>query len=236
MVKTYTAPDESEATCSMCGAAFKSPSSARNRRIACPKCREAVLFDSPAEPAPVKKVRAPAAPEAEPERSRTEALEARIAALESSVAALIVAGSAAERTDDTKKHQWAATATADSPDAISPERVQALAHNLGTARAREITFRIPAGRPSAGGHAASLIKVFEAAGWTVHGPEDATPETKRKFLVLGVPRLPVGKEAAETYLALKAAGFEPVPMVDPTLADADDVASLSLTLPDTHTA
>jgi len=31
-------------------------------------------------------------------------------------------------------------------------------------------------------------------------------------LALGVPELPVGREAAQTYLALKAAGFEPVPV------------------------
>lgn len=180
---------------------------------------------------PRKKGRAPVAPEPEPDRSRTEGLEARVAALESAVAALIVAGSAAERAAETKRLQWAATATADPSEAFSPERVRVLAHNLGTAKAREITFRIFADDPFSSGHAESLMKIFESAGWTVHGPEDAAPEAKRKLLVLGVPRLPVGKEAAETYLALKAAGFDPVPMVDPTLVMADDVTALSLTLP-----
>ena len=224
MVKTYAAPDEADVTCTMCGVAFKSPNSARNRRIACQNCRESVLFDAPSEPAPAKKGRAPVAPEPEPDRSRTEGLEAR-------VAALIVAGSAAERAAETKRLQWAATATADPSEAFSPERGRLLAHNLGTAKAREITFRIFADDPFSGGHAESLMKIFESAGWTVHGPEDAAPEAKRKLLVLGVPRLPVGKEAAETYLALKAAGFDPVPMVDPTLVMADDATALSLTLP-----
>ena len=178
-----------------------------------------------------RRTRAPVAPEPEPDRSRTEGLEARVAALESAVAALIVAGSAAERAAETKRLQWAATATADPSEAFSPERVRVLAHNLGTAKAREITFRIFADDPFSSGHAESLMKIFESAGWTVHGPEDAAPEAKRKLLVLGVPRLPVGKEAAETYLALKAAGFDPVPMVDPTLVMADDATALSLTLP-----
>ncbi len=231
MVKTYAAPDEADVTCTMCGVAFKSPNSARNRRIACQNCRESVLFDAPSEPAPAKKGRAPVAPEPEPDRSRTEGLEARVAALESAVAALIVAGSAAERAAETKRLQWAATATADPSEAFSPDRERVLAHNLGTAKAREITFRIFADDPFSGGHAESLMKIFECAGWTVHGPEDAAPEAKRKLLVLGVPRLPVGKEAAETYLALKAAGFDPVPMIDPTLVMADDVTALSLTLP-----
>jgi predicted nucleic acid-binding Zn-ribbon protein len=233
MVKTYTAPDEAEATCTMCGVTFKSASSARNRRTACPKCRESVLFDAPSEAAPAKRGRAPAVaePEPEPEASRNSALEARVAALESAVAALIVAGSDAGRPDNTKKLEWAVAATSEPSEANASERERALAHNLGTAKAREITFRIFRHDPAAYGRATALMKIFEHAGWTVRGPEDAAPEAKRKFLVLGVQKLPVGKEAAETYLALKAAGYDPMPMLDSTLPNSDDITALSLTLP-----
>ena len=231
MVKTYAAPDESEATCASCGVEFKSPASPRNRRIACPKCREAVLLEHPSEPVPAKKVRAPSAPEADTDRSGTEALEARIAALEATVAALIIASSAAKDASGRNKLEWIATAATDLAGAFSPEKERALAHNLGTAKGREITFRIHAGDPLAGGRVSTLMDIFERAGWTIHGPEIAEAESNPRFLVLGVPTVPVGKEAAETYLALKAAGFDPVPLLDTTLKEDASIASLALTLP-----
>lgn len=230
MVKTYAAPDDAEATCTSCGVEFKSPVSPRNRRIACPKCREAVLLEHPSEPVPAKKGRAPSETEAETDRSGTEVLESRVAALEAAVAALIVASSATEHADSGKKLQWAGTGTADPPGEFSPEKVNALAHNLGTAKTREITFRVPAGDAVAGGRAGSLMKIFELAGWKVRGPVDAAPGSTRKTLVLGVPTVPVSKEAAEIYLALKAAGFEPLPVLDPTLANSGEASSLSLSL------
>jgi hypothetical protein len=74
-------------------------------------------------------------------------------------------------------------------------------------------------------------EIFERAGWTVRGPEETATETAGMSLTLGVPDLPVGKEAAETYLALKAAGFEPIPVLDSTLASSKEIVALSLTLP-----
>lgn len=231
MVKTYTAPDDTEAICTSCGVQFKSAASHRNRRMACPKCRASVLLEHPADPVPVKKGRAPAAPEADADRSASGALEARIAALEATVAALIIAGSAAEDAGGRKKLEWVATSATDLAGVFSPEKMHALTHNLGTAKAREITFRIHAGDPHAGARVSSLMGIFERAGWAIHGPAIAGEEANPKFLVLGVPTVPVGKEAAETYLALKAAGFDPVPLLDTALANDAGVASLSLTLP-----
>ena len=65
----------------------------------------------------------------------------------------------------------------------------------------------------------------------MRGPEALAPDTVGVSLALGVPELPVGKEAAETYLALKAAGFEPVPVLDSALISGMQTTVLSLTLP-----
>ncbi len=231
MVKTYIAPDAKAVACPSCGEEFKVPPSTRGRRVSCPKCREAVPLENLPELATTKKERAPVAPDADKECDRNEALESRVAALEAAVAALIVARSGTERIDGAKKLRWAATAADDPLHAFSPERESALAQNLGTAKAREITFRISAGDRTAAERAGRLMEIFARAGWKVRGPEESAPHSASKSLVLGVPELPVGKEAAETYLALKAAGFEPIPVLDPALVDVDGVASLSLTLP-----
>ncbi|MEI9895318.1 MAG: hypothetical protein WDN28_15875 [Chthoniobacter sp.] len=41
----------------------------------------------------------------------------------------------------------------------------------------------------------------------------------------------MAKEAAATYLALKAAGFEPIPILDSEPRSESGAAALSLTLP-----
>jgi hypothetical protein len=231
MVKTYIAPDHSDVTCPSCGAEIKAKPSPRSRRIQCPKCREVVVLENPAEPATAKTERILAAPDAEKERSRTEALETRIAALEATVAALIAASPATDRTGEKKKLRWATAGATDPAQGNLPEMDQALAHNLGSVTARDITIRVPAGDLAAKERAGRFKEIFERAGWTVRGPEDSAMDSAEISLALGVPDLPVGKEAAETYLALKAAGFEPIPVLDTTLSDGTGSTALSLTLP-----
>ena len=231
MVKTYISPDHSDVVCPSCGAAIKAPSSPRNRRVQCPKCREIVVIEIRPEPKPAKKERPSEASQVAKERSHSESLEARVAALEAAVAALLVAGPVAERGGERKKLIWATANAADPLHAFVPEREFALAQNLGTVMARKIIIRVPAGDLIATERAICLRGIFERAGWTVRGPEDAAPDAVSTSLALGVPALPVGKEAAETYLALKAAGFDPVPVLDSALMGGDQTTMLSLTLP-----
>jgi len=236
MVKTYIAPEHSDVTCPSCGAEIKAPASPRSRRVQCPKCREVVVIENLPAPDAAKKERPTPAPDTAKEHGHTESLEARIAALEATVTALVAAIPVPERSNERKKLVWATASAADPLQAFVPERDRALANNLGTVKAREITIRIPAGNRAAMERAVRFQEIFEHAGWTVHGPEDAAPGSTAMSLTLGVPDLPVGKEAAETYLALKAAGFEPVPVLDTTLASGSETIALSLTLPAEKTA
>jgi hypothetical protein len=230
MVKTYTPPDDRKVVCPSCGAEIKTPPSPRSRRVQCPKCREVVVIESLPEPEGGKKPRAVAAPEAAKDHSRIEALEARVAALEAAQACMGAAKPGPEKVTDRKKLQWVPSTT-DRAREFSPERGRALAHNLGTVKVREITIRIPASDLIAGEHAIWFKEVFERAGWAVRGPVEVAPGAASKALELAVPELPVAQEAAETYLALKAAGFEPVPVLDPALASGSEATTLSLTLP-----
>ncbi len=236
MVKTYIPPDNREVVCPSCGAEIMVQPSQRSRRVQCPKCREVVVIPTAqdAENRTKEKTAPAPAPETSGERARIEALEARVAALETALTAAPAAKPVEERVVENKKLQWIAVAT--KPDEFfSPERGNALAHNLGTVSLREITIRTPAGDTVAIGHALWFKEVFERAGWSVHGPEDAVPDAVGVSLTLAVTELPVAKEAAETYLALRAAGFEPIPVLDPAFAGRKETA-LALTLPlDGHT-
>ena len=230
MVKTYIPPDNREAICPACGAGIKSPPSARSRRIQCPHCREVVMIESRTAAETATPERASAVSAATNERSRIEALEARVAALEAALNAPPAENPGNERGTEKKKLQWVAGA-ADPAHEFSPERGRALAHNLSTVGKCGIAIRTPAGDRIAGERAAWFKAVFERAGWTVHGPEEIAPNTAGMALSLAVPELPVAQEAAETYLALKAAGFAPIPVLDSALASGTTAAPLSLTLP-----
>ena len=242
MVKTYIPTESRELTCPACGAGIKAPASARSRRVQCPHCREVVVLENLAKtetsqlPLDATKPTADSARNAA-DAARIAALEARIAALEASVAnheAALAAQPPATSGDAApaarKKLRWVASA-GDAARDFSPERALALAHNLTTARPREITIRTPAGDRIAGERAAWFKAVFERAGWTVCGPQDFAPAAADTALTLAVPELPVAQEAAETYLALKAAGFAPIPVLDPARTNGTEAPALSLTLP-----
>jgi hypothetical protein len=230
MVKTYVPPDSREVICPSCGAGINAQASPRSRRVQCPHCREVVVLENHTGTETPTPERTGAAPAATGEHGRIAALEARVAALEAAMNAVPAAHPGEARDPERKKLLWIAGA-ADPAHEFSPERGRALAHNLGTVRPREIIIRTPAGDLIAGERAAWFKAVFEQAGWTVRGPEHIVASAADAALTLAVPELPVAKEAAETYLALKAAGFEPVPVLDSTLANSGEAASLSLTLP-----
>lgn len=230
MVKTYIPPDDREVICPSCGAEIKTPPSPRSRRVQCPKCREVVVIESTPESEAGKKKRQERTPDTGSDQSRIEMLEARVAALEAALTGMSATKPDVDRVIEKRKLQWVAGA-ADATQEFSAERGRALAHNLGTVKTREITIRTPAGDRTAGERAVWFKEVFERAGWTVRGPEPIAPEAAGAALELAVPELPVAKEAAETYLALKAAGFEPIAVLDPALASGTETSPLSLTLP-----
>ncbi len=241
MVKTYSPPEHGHVVCPSCGAEIRAPSASRSRRVQCPKCREVVVLEpppSPPSPKPAINDRFSAKSETARTRSEDQSLEtlaARVAALEATVAALLAASPpAAEPAGKNKKLLWVATDAADPLHPSVPERELALAHNLGALSVRGILLRAPAGDIIAAERAANLKGIFEQVGWSVTGPEYALPEAAGPSLALGVPSLPVGRDAAETYLALKAAGFDPVAVLDAALSSAGGGVALSLTLPATH--
>jgi hypothetical protein len=232
MVKRSVPPETGETVCPACGAGIKAGPSTRRRRVQCPKCREVVFLESPhgkePETAPPPSVALDAAGE---KRGRLELLEARVEALEAALRDAMAARPTASGTPQ-RKLLWV-TSTPGSAPSFSPEQGHALFHNLGGVRSQAITIRTPAGDPAAYAHAEWFKAIFERAGWTVLGPEEIAPHARLSGLSLAVPELPVAKDAAATYLALKAAGFEPIPVLEstPMAESAENSPALSLTLP-----
>jgi hypothetical protein len=235
MVNRYVRPEGNETVCPSCGAAIKAPPSPRRRRVQCPKCREVVFIESNQanEPGP------PAAPvpaavqdvDAE-QNARLDSLEARVEALEAALRDSMVADQPAGAGRPKTKLLWVSGEPGRGP-VFSPEQGKVLMHNLGGVRKQAITIRTPAGDRAALDHAEWFKAVFQRAGWTVLGPEQIASSETGAGLSLAVPELPVAKEAAATYLALKAAGFEAIPVLDSALSDepGGQSAAMVLTLP-----
>lgn len=241
MAKMPHAPAENaETACSACGATFKAPIARRRRRVQCPKCREVVFIEAaptnePEPEVPVQSVTPPSPPPAPPaseDRSRIEALEARVEALEAALRDAMAALQAPAPGAPARKFIWVASEPPDRPS-FSQEQGQALFYNLGKVRTQAITIRTPAYDHAARTHAEWFKSVFERAGWTVHGPEEVEPGAAARGLSLAVPELPVAKQAAATYFALKAAGFEAVPVLDSALIGipGEETAPMALTVP-----
>ncbi len=233
MRKISVAAESSETACPACGAAIKAPASARRRRVQCPKCREVVFLEissgMQADPPP------PAAPPKSAvvdDRSRINLLEARVEALEAALRDSMAANRTPPPGTTGRKLLWLTTDPDQAPD-FSPEQGRVLFHNLGSVRSQAITIRTPVGDRAARARAEWFKSIFERAGWTVRGPEEIAPGAAAAGLSLAVPELPVAREAAATYFALKAAGFEAVPILDAALGDAkgQEAAAMALTLP-----
>lgn len=232
MVTRSATPETGETVCPACGAGIRTSPSARRRRVQCPKCREVVFIESAlggeAESAPLP---TPAVEMTAETRSRLESLEARVEALEAALreTAPPVSAVPAEVAQvailpvppvppvpvivPQRKLVWVSATPGRAP-AFSPEQGDALFHNLHGVPSQPITIRTPAGDPATRTHAEWFKSIFERAGWTVLGPDEVPANTTGSGLSLAVPELPVGKEAAAVYLALKAAGFEAEPMLD----------------------
>jgi len=241
MVKTHVPPETGETVCPACGATIRAAPSARRRRVQCPKCREVVVLESASgkEPEPAPPPPAPPVPDtaAAETRGRIDSLEARVEALEAALRDSMAAARAATSSTPQRKLLWITTAPGQAPE-FSPAQDHALSHNLAGVRSQAITIRTPAGDPAARAHAEWFKAIFERAGWTVRGPEEIPPDAAVSGLCLAVPEIPVAREAAAAYLALKAAGFEPIPILDstPRSESGQGASALSLTLPPVQAA
>ena len=230
MVTTYTFPDPTETLCPACGGSIKAPPSPRNRRVQCPKCREVVVIESRGARAAVAEVQPVLEKQTSEQRSRIVALEERVATLEAALVRILAGSAARGGSAGEKKLLWVGSGPGRVLE-FSEAQGEALVHNLGTVAAQEINIRIPAGDTVAGERALWFQAIFVRAGWTVRGPEQIAPDTAGRVLSLAVPELPVAEDAAKTYLALRASGFEPVPVLDSASSEKEGACALSLTIP-----
>lgn len=234
----HVPPESGETACSACGAVIKAPPSKRRRRVQCPKCREVVFIEAPIERQPATAPQAETPPQLAvipaatiDERSRIDVLEARVEALEAALRDSMAARQTVPPGTAGRKLVWFTSEPAQVPE-YSPEQGQVLFQNLQNVRTQAITIRTPAGDFSARVHAEWFKSIFERAGWTVHGPEEVAPGAAAAGLSLAVPEVPVARQAAATYFALKAAGFEAIPVLDSSLDSArgEVPAAMALTV------
>lgn len=196
--------------CPACGARIKSTGAARNQRVRCPKCREVVVLKSKAEAEPAQ-IAAQFAEETARLKKRIETLEARVAELEKAVAACMAAAASHEMDE----------AGPEPPDDYSPEQAGRLRRNLSALRAHRITIQYPVGDDAALRCAQWFKGVFERARWAVRGPEEAPAGCARRGISF-YASLPVSREVAATYYALKKAGFELQPEFDAELKSNEE--------------
>ena len=98
-----------------------------------------------------------------------------------------------------------------------PEEIaNALVYNLGNFEPQALTIQA-AGNDRARQQAAHLKALFERAHWTVHGPKERHAQGRETGLFLAVRGMPLPSEAAATYFALTASGFQLNSLFDPNL-------------------
>jgi hypothetical protein len=172
----------------------------------------------------------PASRAGEGESARLDALERRVAAIEDVLKNPVAAGAGARAAaKPAGKLRWFPKPAAGTPE-ISPAQEEALIHNLSTMAGQIITIRFANGNPESRARAEWFKSVFERANWTVRGPEESAPFAGGTDLSLAVATLPVAKEAAAAYLALRAAGFDATPVLDPDLPSCAEDRGTPLSL------
>ncbi|MDP9292041.1 MAG: hypothetical protein M3O82_06745 [Verrucomicrobiota bacterium] len=188
---------------------------ARRRRVQCPRCREIIVLEKPADPVPQPTEKAAAIlDENARQQARIDALEARVAMLEN---ALARSARPNERPGSRTQLKWFG---AEKPPDFSPEQADALRHNLRTIPAHRISILSPEGDAAARLRAEWLKEVFECAHWSVLRPEKVVLPTPGSGLSFA-SRLPVSPEVAATYFAMCASGFDLVTQFDPDLNEAE---------------
>ena len=245
MVTRSATPETGETVCPACGAGIRTSPAARRRRVRCPKCREVVFIESARvvdteavpdnAPSPAAVAPAPVAEMTPETRTRLESLEARVEMLEAALRELTTAARTAPTNAPQRKLVWVSATPGRAPT-FSPEQDDALFRNLGSIHPQTIAIRTPRGDTAARTHAEWFKSVFERAGWNVLGPDEIAPEIAAAGMTLAVPELPVAREAAATYLSLKAAGFEAMPVLDRTpRSESGEKTAMALTVPPVKT-
>jgi hypothetical protein len=226
MAKIHALAEFQESSCPACGASINAGAKSRKRKVQCPKCREVVELGK-AEP--VAKVLPDAGSvrlaELEARLERLEALEARVAALECATPSVAIVPfpepkpAPAPAASPARKLRWIERSERHRGATLPPEVREALAHNLSTLAAGDVTLRAAADDPIPWERALQLKAFFEHAQWRVHGPHPASPRPGAHGLALAVGSLPPSAEAAGIYLALTAAGFTLDSILDPSLGE-----------------
>ena len=185
------------ARCPACGAQVRMASFAEDGRVQCPICGKALNLplakDGPRT-------------DATAESSRLSALEARLASVERALAA-----THPDPPPERPKFHWV---TDKSAGDFCPAQAEVLRHNLSIITPHPVVIQSPVGDAEAFERAEWFKEVFERAHWPVQGPENAPPGELTGSVVLAT-QLPVPPEAAMTYLAIRAAGFDLDTIFDP---------------------
>jgi len=200
--------------CPQCGAGIKTSRSSKARRVQCPKCRGIVTLpaSSGLEKASATATAAGAAmapaPEVQVLQERIEALEARLLLLEKAIT------EAARESAKPGGLKWLGK---DQAGDFSPAQEEVLRHNLQLLPAHHITIQIPSGNEPARTRAEWFKGIFESARWAVSGPLNSVLEPQPGTLSIATA-LPVSRQMADTFLALRAAGFVAHAIFDPSLS------------------
>jgi phage FluMu protein Com len=220
MVKPNTSISDQNVECPACGARIKTPPSERTRRVRCPKCREVVVLEKPAEskPGDIRQTNQ-ASEEAALQQQRIEALELRVETLEKALAEATLIPAA--NTNGTAPVAGTKIIAAALPPDVSPEQAGMLQQNLGKVSAHRILIQCPHGNGPARQRAEWFRDIFQSANWAVKGPED-TPASFIGRCSTFFATLPVSREVAETHLALLSAAFHLATGLDTDLG-ADEV-------------
>ncbi len=187
--------DAGAAQCPECRAPIHAPASARRRRVQCPKCRAIVVLGKGA-------TEGKAEESAVPQPEEVALLKARIEVLERAMEGMQQALVEATRGS---KLRWIAAGT---QPGFSELQAETLRDNLSVLPAHRITIEAPLGDSVARERAEWFKTIFTEARWSVSGPKDA-PSCHIKHVGVSLATgLPVSAEAAATFLAVRAAGFE----------------------------
>lgn len=228
MVTTYLSAGQRESECPACGASIKS-TDARARRVQCPKCRQIVVIGGRGDfPSTGSEAAAADVEIREGTHDRITALEEKVAALEVALTRMATGKMPDAHPVPVEKMKWF---TRPGGADYSTEQADVLFHNLGTVPAQDIAIRVAAGDPIAMERATWFRAIFRRAGWIVRGPVELPLDAAGKIITLAVPELPVSQVAAKTYLALKASGFEAMPILDSFPGHGGEAASLALSIP-----
>jgi hypothetical protein len=206
--------------CTICGTTLMAEEDSPFPLAKCARCRHASAPVPPAPPAPralpaPPQTTAVVSEDSLAQQRRIETLEARVAMLEKAVSEAVRAATQAVPASHFK---WVAD---DPPPEFSPERAEVLRHNLRTVPAHRITIQFPSTDVTARRHAEWFKEVFEDARWAIKGPEHA-PVIVAAPAISFASCLPVSRDVAATYLALRAAGFPLVSSFDPELRDNEE--------------